>query len=181
MKGLRAGTRYAKALIEQAKDQSALEAVHKDVLLIQQSLDDSNELVLLLESPIVKTEKKIQILKEIYNGKVNDLTLKFLLMIAEQKRESALPAIIDRFIEVYNEEHGIATVQVTTATEISDDIRKELRKRIMQSYNFKQVELKEIVDEKLIGGMMIRIGDKQIDESIRRKLNQVHQELINGK
>src|SRR5690606_3803190 len=116
MKGLRAGKRYSKALIDLAKDQSSLDAVHKDVLLIQQSLEESNELVSLLDSPIVKTEKKIQILEEIYNGKVNELTLRFLLMVAEQKRESALPTILASFIEIYNEEHGIASVQVTTAT-----------------------------------------------------------------
>jgi len=181
MKGLRAGKRYSKALIDLAKDQSSLDAVHKDVLLIQQSLEESNELVSLLDSPIVKTEKKIQILEEIYNGKVNELTLRFLLMVAEQKRESALPTILASFIEIYNEEHGIASVQVTTATEISDEIRKELRRKIMESYNFKDIELTEVVDEKLIGGMVIRIGDKQIDESVRRKLNEIHQELINGK
>lgn len=181
MKGLRVGNRYAKALIGQAKDQSILDAVREDVLLIQQSLEDSDELMLLLESPIVKTEKKAQIIEEIYRGKLKDLTLKFLLMVTEQKRESNIPSILNSFIETYNEEHGIATVQVSTATELSDSIKKELSKKIMESYNFKNIDLSEVVDEKLIGGMVIRIGDKQIDESVRRKLNEVHQELINGK
>lgn len=109
IRGSRAGTRYAKALIGQAKEQNILEAVHKDVLIIQKSLDESNELLLLLESPIVKTEKKIQILQEIYKGNIHELTMRFLLMLAEQKRESALASVLSSFVEIYNAEHGIAS------------------------------------------------------------------------
>lgn len=180
MKGSRAGKRYAKAFIGLAKEQSILEAVHKDVLLIQNTLHESNELLLLLESPIVKTEKKIHILKEIYEGKLHELTMRFLLMLAEQKRESALPSVLSSFIEIYNIEHGIASVDVTTAVELDKDSRKKLIEKLRSSYSFENIDLKEHVDEKLIGGMIVRIGDKQIDESVRRKLNEIQQELINA-
>ena len=180
MRGLRAGTRYARALIGQAKEQSSLEAVHKDVLLLQETLKKSNDLLLLLQSPIVKTEKKKTVLEQIFKGKVQDLTLQFLLMMTEKKREGALPIILSSFISQYNEKHGIAVVQVKTATPLSDKNRKEIEEKVKSSYHFNSVQLKETVDERLIGGIVIRIGDKQIDESIRKKLNEIHQELINA-
>src|SRR5690606_13352037 len=104
----------------------------------------------------------------------------FILMLATQKREAALEGILQSFIAQYNAKNNIAEVQLITATEISDSLREQLLEKIKQSYNFSSVTLEEKIDKDLIGGMLIRIGDKQLDESIRRRLKDVHQELLNA-
>lgn len=180
MQGLRAGSRYAKALMDQAHEQDSIKNIHADVMSLRETLSNSPDLVSLLQSPVVKTEKKKDILKKIFEGNISDLSLKFILMLASHKREAAMEHILQSFIAQYNEKNNIASVQLTTATEISDALRKQLLEKIKETYNFSSVTLEEHIDEDLIGGMLIRIGDKQLDESIRRKLKDVHQELLNA-
>lgn len=180
MQGLRAGKRYAKALMKLSEEQNSLEKIHGDIQTLEQALKNSPELRSLLQSPVVKTEKKKEILSLIFKGKISELSLKFILMLAGQKREAALESVIENFIAQYNEKNNIASVQVATAVPLSDELRGQLLDKIKKAYNFSSVDLRESVDENLIGGLLIRIGDKQLDESIRRKIKDVHQELLNA-
>jgi len=180
MKGRRAAVRYAKSFMQIAREKSLLEELKGDVEGILKAIRESDELSIFLNSPLVKIDKKKVILEKIFKSKVNGLSLKFILLIADQKREALLEGICEEFIKQYNKEHHIATVQLTTANKLTDNLRKEVLAFIEKNYDFKSVELEEIVDEELIGGLILRIEDKQIDGSIKGKLQDIKQELIHA-
>ena len=180
MKGHRAAVRYAKSFMQIAKEKSLLEELKGDVEGILNAIRESVELSSFLSSPLIKIDKKKVILNQVFKSKINDLSLSFIMQITDQKREGILETICEEFIRQYNIEHNIAKVHLSTATKLNDAQRKEALNFIDKHYDFNAVELEEVVDEDLIGGLVLRIEDKQIDGSIKRKLQDIKQELIHA-
>ena len=178
MKGVRAAVRYAKALLQLAQEKNLVETVIADVKLIHNTIEENRELGLMLKSPLIRGEKKGSILASIFGSKINQLTLKFVQLVVDHKRENSLLAICDMFINKYNELKNIAIVSITTTQTLTEELKAEVVTKIKSEYKFSEVELIENIDESLIGGMILRIGDKQLDASIRRKLTNIKQELI---
>lgn len=169
MKQSRATIRYAKSLISISKEQNSLETSFNDMLLVSSICSSNKDFVNLLKTPIVKTDLKIKILNELLAKSISDLTLSFIILIAKKKREILLPEIAECFIALYKNNKNIKEVSVVTAKPLDDDLRKEVMSYIEKQSNSK-IELKEIIDESLIGGAIIRMDDKQLDASISSKL-----------
>ena len=169
MKQSRATIRYAKSLISISKEQNSLETSFNDMLLVSSVCSSNKDFVNLLKTPIVKTDLKIKILNELLAKSISDLTLSFIVLIAKKKREILLPEIAECFIALYKNNKNIKEVSVVTAKPLDDDLRKEVMSFIEKQSNSK-IELKEIIDESLIGGAIIRMDDKQLDASISSKL-----------
>ena len=169
MKQSRATIRYAKSLISISKEQNSLETSFNDMLLVSSVCSSNKDFVNLLKTPIVKTDLKIKILNELLAKSISDLTLSFIILIAKKKREILLPEIAECFIALYKNNKNIKEVSVVTAKPLDDDLRKEVMSYIQKQSNSK-IELKEIIDESLIGGAIIRMDDKQLDASISSKL-----------
>lgn len=180
MKGVRAAVRYAKALKQFAQDKNNLEAIYADVKLIHSTIVENKDLRLMLRSPLIKSSKKKEVLNLIFDSKVDGLTVQFIQLVISHKRESILELICVDFISQYNELKNIAKVSVTTPKKLTDALRNQLIEKIIKDYNLSQVELDEVVDESIIGGMILRIGDEQLDASVRRQLNDIKQELIHA-
>jgi len=161
-----------------AKEKNILEKVISDIKLVQTSIQSNKELSLFLQSPLIKLDKKSKAISSIYQNKVDDLTLKFIIQIAIQGRENQLLDICKKFIDLYNEANNIAEVNVTTASTLDADMRNRILSTIKEKYNYSHLELNEKVDEDIIGGMILRIGDKQVDGSIRRQINDIRKELL---
>ena len=178
MKGVRAAVRYAKALRQLAEEKNLLDAIVADVKLIHNTIEKSRELELLLQSPLVKSDKKGEVLSSIFGSKINELTLNFIKQLLSQGRENILKTVCEEYINQYNAIRNIAKVSVTTSVPLTNELRTELVQKIKSDYNLSEVELTEKVDQNLIGGMVLRIGDKQLDASIRRQLNDIKQELV---
>ena len=177
MKGSLAAKRYAKSLLSLALENGSLDKVHSDMLLVNQVISDSKELRVVLGSPIIKTEKKIAILSEIFKGKVTELSDKFIGLAAEKGREALLPAIASAFESAYRAYKNISTVEVTSAIALSDEQKKKIL-ALAAKQGVENAEVIEKVDPALIGGFVMRMGDKQIDASISNKINTLKQELI---
>jgi F-type H+-transporting ATPase subunit delta len=178
MKGTRAAIRYAKAFLKLAQEGKVLEEVVKDAKMVSSLIEESRDLELLLASPLVKAEKKHTILNQIFDGKVNHLTLKLINLLVKQKREVLLHLVCDELINIYNEINRIARVNVTTAVKLDEELKELLLGQLRKAYNLSSIELKETVDPELIGGMVMRIGDQQLDASIRRQLKDIEKELV---
>jgi F-type H+-transporting ATPase subunit delta len=178
MKGVRAAIRYAKALMQLAQDNKSIDAVVSDVKMIYNLINQSDDLRMLLSSPLIKSDKKQSILTSLFNGKVNDLTLKFIQLVVEQNREGSLAVIADEFITIFNEKNNIAKVSLTTAAALDDKSREMILNTIKEKYKFSEIQLEESVDSELLGGMIMRIGDKQMDASIRGQLRKIENELV---
>lgn len=177
MKGSLAAKRYAKSLLSLALEQGSLDSVHDDMLLVNQVISDSKELRVMLSSPIIKTEKKIAILSEIFKGKVTELSGKFIGLSAEKGREALLPAIASAFESAYRAHKNISTVEVTSAIALSEEQKKKILE-LAAKQGVENAEVVERVDPSLIGGFVMRMGDRQIDASISNKINTLKQELI---
>lgn len=178
MKGVRAAIRYAKALMQLAEENKSLDTVVADVKMIHNLVEGSADLRMLLSSPLIKSDKKQSILTSLLTDKVSDLTLKFIQLVVEQNRESNLGVIAEEFIGIYNENNNIAKVSLTTATALDTNSRDLILKTIKEKYNFSEIQLEESVDADLLGGMVMRIGDKQMDASIRGQLRKIENELV---
>jgi F-type H+-transporting ATPase subunit delta len=171
MTDLRAASRYVKSLLGLAVEQNALEAVHADMQLFAKVCAENRQFVLLLHNPIVKHDKKRDILERVFKGKVHPLTMAIFDIITRKNREPLLPAIAREFHTAYNVYKGVGTAVITTAVPLDATLRAEIERIAKGLSEKKQVELKEVIDSEMIGGFVLEVGDKQIDASIKNKLN----------
>jgi F-type H+-transporting ATPase subunit delta len=176
MKETRAANRYAAALLDLALEKNSLDKVKQDMDLIKKTCSQNHDLVLLLNSPIVKSDKKIKILTEIFKGKISDLSLSFITLVANKRREGILPQVCDEFIGLYNTYKGIQLVEVTSVDGLDDNLRKKVYE-LVKGNSKSEIELVEKTDKDLIGGFILRIGDKQIDSSIVRSIKKMKNNL----
>jgi F-type H+-transporting ATPase subunit delta len=169
--------RYAKAFFGLAKEKGLTSELRKDARLISSVCNESNDFILMLESPVVKSSQKVKIISNIFNGKVNPLSLNFLVLIAGNKREKYIPGIFRNLEDLYRQEEGIKTAVLTSAQAIDASVVTQISKMLEKEYNAK-VELSEKVDEKLIGGFVLRVEDQQYDASISTQLKKIKEQLL---
>ena len=170
MSEYRIASRYAKSLLDLADEQGSLEEVNKDMLMFSQLAAENRDLVLMLKSPVVSHDKKLAVLNEIFDKKVHKLTLAIFQILTKKHREAYLVAIATEFHHQYNVRKGIEEATVTTTFPLDAKLRKEFE-AIVAKISGKKVELTEKVDEKIMGGFVLKIGDRQIDDSLSSKLS----------
>ena len=173
MRNTRATSRYAKSLLELAKEQNTLELCKTDMASVVSLCQNSRELALLLKSPVVKTDKKLAIIAEVFVG-CSPLALSFIKLITKKKREALLFDIAQGFLDLYKIDQGIETATLTTAVALDEDTRQQVLDFIKKQ-GVSQVDLTEQVDESLIGGAILRLGDKQLDASVARQIKDLKQ------
>jgi len=169
--------RYAKAFFSLAKEKNLQETLKSDVELIFSICEKSSDFILLLETPIVKTMKKVELFTLIFSGKIHDHTLNFLKLIAENKREIYIPGICRNFLSLTRKDQNIKTAVLTTASEIETDTVKKIKKLIEKELGTK-IELSTKVNSNIIGGLILRLEDKQCDASVTTQLKKIKQTLL---
>jgi F-type H+-transporting ATPase subunit delta len=162
--------RYAKSLIELAEEKGVTENVQKDMKLFDEVCDQNRDFVLALKSPVVKHLKKMEILRSIFKNKVDPMTMSIFEIITNKNREIILPALATEFLRQYDLLKNNLTAEVTTVSELNDTQRKEFIK-IVADATGKNVRLQEKVNENLIGGYILKVGDRQLDTSVKKRLN----------
>ena len=170
-------TRYAKSLLGLVAEKGNLEEAFNDMLLIKKTCSENRDLVVLLKSPVVNAEKKVSILTAIFEKSVSKVTMLFITLITKNRRESAVPEIADAFIAQYKTMKGITIASVTSATVLADDAKKKISDLVQKEVGG-TVELEMQVNPELIGGFILRIGDKQLDTSILNKIGDLRQEFM---
>lgn len=171
--------RYAKSLLDLAKEQGITETMYTDMKFLKQTLAQNRKLALILKNPIVRAEKKNAVVKAVFGGRLNAVTMSFLQIVARKNREAIVDAIADEFIAQYDRMKGIERATVITTIPLTDTLRERFRAMVTQATGGKLVELEERIDSKLIGGYVLRVGDQQIDGSIRSQLNELRLQFMN--
>lgn len=171
-----AARRYAKSLSEIANEQNASEDLAADMRLIASTIEQSRDLHVLLQSPIVRTDKKLSILNTIFGGEIGTISLRFIEIIVRKKREKLLGDIAGAYLDLHRQKQGIVLADITTAVEITDEERAKARELIGR-WGGDSVELNEKVDPSVIGGFLIRVGDKQYDDTIAGRLHDMRRQL----
>ena len=164
--------RYARSLIQIANEKGAVDNVYADMRMVLAGVKKLRDLHLLLISPVIKTDKKIQVFKEIFSGQLTQITEEFIILLAKKRREAYLEKIAEEFISQYKEQMHIVTAIVTTAIPLDEAARNSV-KEILKKHYKSEVEIVEKVDPKLIGGFIITIGNKQVDMSIQHQLGEL--------
>lgn len=173
----RIATRYSKSLLDLAVEQNKLDRILEDVQALKKATAQ-RDLNLLLKSPIVNPTKKASILKEIFGGKVDELTMAFVNLIVTKGRESLLPEIAEEFIQQYRTMKNISTIKLTTATPWTAAQIEGIRTKVIGALsNMDDVEIVTSVDADLIGGFVIELGDKLYDASVAHKLDKLRKEF----
>jgi F-type H+-transporting ATPase subunit delta len=176
----RLAARYAKSLLGLAIETGQLEKVYTDIQWLQAVTKSSRDFVNLLRSPIVKGDKKLSILNAVTKGKISDLTAAFNRLLVTKGRESYLPEILGAFIRQYKEHMNIQTVKLTTAVPVSEEIRKAVIEQLKKNTDMKNIELETTVDEELIGGFVLQMGDRLVDASVAYDLKAVARQFENN-
>ncbi|GAB2788496.1 F0F1 ATP synthase subunit delta [Rhabdobacter roseus] len=168
--------RYAKSLIELAKEKNVVDIVYDDMLLFKDTASKNRGLMLALGSPVVRHEKKLGILKALFSERVHPVSYTIFTIITKKNREAILDAIAEEYITIYNSYRGIQKATITSSTPLTDALRKQFSDMVAEATG-KTVELEEKVDDRLIGGYILRVGDRQIDASLRSRLNELRLEF----
>ena len=169
MSEVRVASRYAKSLIELAQEKSILEDVHNDLHLFEKTCQESRDLRLMLKNPIITSDKKLNAIKAIFGNSFSEVSMLFMEIVSRKNREPLLYSISQEVHRQYNILKGVESATVTTAIPLDNSLRSEFQSMI-QKISGKKVELNEKVDSKIIGGYVLQVADKQIDASVKTKL-----------
>lgn len=172
MANTRVASRYAKSLLRLAIEREILDDVYRDMVLFKDVCNENHDFVLMLRNPIISHDKKKAILYDIFEKKVTPSTLAIFDIITRKNREGFLPAIAESFEIQYRQHKGIEKAVIITATEITPDLRKQFSQEAMRLTN-KTIELEEQIDKSIIGGYILVFGDRQIDNSVKTKLQEM--------
>ncbi len=175
MSSYRITSRYAKSLLTLAIERKSLEAVYGDVLSISKIIADNRELAVMLKSPLLTPDRKVAVLKKIFEGKINELTYLFLTLLTNKGRESHLVDIFNAFIQQYKSLRGITSVKLTSAVKLDAVTVQNIVSGIKAKDGLSEIDLNEVIDESLIGGYIVEYNNKQIDTSVSRQLHKMRQ------
>ena len=170
MADLRVASRYVKSLLGLAVERGMLEEVHKDMLLFSKTCKENRGFVAMLRSPVIRHENKKEILRRLFSGKVNKMTMSIFDIITRKNREPLLPSIANEFHNAYNEHMGIGKAEVISSVPLEKDL-VEIIEGIARKLSGKpKMELHVKVNPELIGGFILNVGDRQVDASIRSQM-----------
>jgi len=176
MAGTRAAIRYAKAVLSLAKDQNTAEAVNIDMKQIATAIAKSDDLNVMLQNPVVRSSTKKKALLAVFNNS-NTITINLIDVLITNKRLSLLGEIALKVNQLYDRLKGTEVAMVTTAIPLTDNLKSKVLAKAKELTG-KDVEIKNIVDQSIIGGFILRIGDIQYNASITNKLNKLKREFI---
>lgn len=175
MKSSKVAIRYAQALLELAIEKNALGDVGRDMAYLSAVNDENRDFQLMLSSPVVKADKKIAVLNEIF-AEAQEVSRTFMALITKNGREAILPQIAAAFGELVKTHNGIVSATIISATPLDAQVKKQIVDKIQASVSGK-LEVTEKTDASLIGGFVVEMGDTRIDASVASKLAQLKQQL----
>ena len=163
--------RYALAVFELAQEERAVEAVAADFATLRQLMTASPELTRLIRAAVYSREEQAAGMNGVlHRMEAAPLTRRFILLLASKRRLFALADIIRAYTTLVAKQKGEISAQVTSARALSDDETAEL-KAILKSKLSRDVQLETRIDPALLGGLIVKVGSRMIDSSLRTKLN----------
>ncbi|NTU92402.1 MAG: F0F1 ATP synthase subunit delta [Chlorobiaceae bacterium] len=171
-----ASRRYASALLDVAVEANFLETVTEDLQKIQDVISGSRDLQMALKSPLVRGDKKASILEEIFRGQVGEKTMIFLKLLAVKKRANLLSEVVTEFGTLLDEKNGYLNADVKSAVRFSEEQARELVNGL-SARTGKKIRAKMSLDESLIGGFTVKIGDTILDGSVSHQLQLLRKSL----
>lgn len=172
----RAALRYAKAILNLATQKNLTDKVYAEMQNISKTIKDSRELQQFLNSPMLKADARLSVITEVFKNEDSEVTNALFKLLVTNKRLSLLPNVADQFIILYDKTKGIEIATVTTAIAMTTELEGIVMKKIKEAFK-KEISIKNVIDESIIGGFIIQVGDKQFDASVSGKLNNIRKQF----
>jgi F-type H+-transporting ATPase subunit delta len=169
--------RYSKALFESVKEKKKLDKVYVNMNLVLNTINENHEINDFLQNPLVTAAHKESMLTALFGKKVEVETIQLFKLLIQNKRELYIQSIARLFIDKYKSFKNIRTATLITAAPVNDSIKKKLIDLVKETYQA-EIELVEKIDEKIIGGFILRVDDQQFDASVHTRLAQIKQEFL---
>lgn len=169
---------YGDALFEEALRKQEVDALFEEVKGLQMIWRENQSLAELLDNPKIVKEEKIGIIKNIFDGRVSDDLMGFLAVIVDKGRQKEIPAICEYFVNAVKEYKNIGVAHVTSAVELNDGQKARLAEKLLNTTTYVEFEMDYQVDPSLIGGMVIRIGDRVVDSSVKTQIYDLRRSLL---
>lgn len=169
---------YGDALFADAMEKDQVSVRDEEVSALRTILSGQKEFLEILEHPQIPKEEKTELLKNVFSGRVSEEMLGFLVTVVEKGRQKEILAMFDHFTARVKEYKKIGVVTVTSAVPLSENQKRDVEKRLLETTPFLSLEVDYSVDQALIGGLVIRIGDRVADSSIRTRIEDLKRELL---
>lgn len=177
MNNPRLAGRYGKSLLDLAVEQNELEAVYADMKFLRGIFKSNKDFTAVFTSPVIAPDKKEKIIRAITDGRVSKLTSSFITLLVRKAREGVLPQIVNAFIDQYNQLKDIHRVKLTTAIPMSQELQDNIVHKIRTNTSVQNIELETVVEDELIGGFKLELGNILVDASVLRDLNDVKKQF----
>ena len=168
---------YGEALFMQGTETGKLQELYYQADFIKKTLDQEPELMDFLCHPRISAKDKFDSLLHIFGERISTDMEGFLHVVITKKREKELPSILGEFLEMTKDYLLVGTAYVTTPDELSLEQRNKVEERLQKTTPYDRLEMHFSVDESLLGGMVIRVGDRVVDSSVKTKLQNIKKEL----
>jgi len=168
--------RYAQAIFDMAKQQHQLDEQLAELIKVKLILEEHPPLSRALQSPTIPSSVKKSILQRVLAQRVSSTTLHFLYVLVDKGREAYVPLVVDCYKELLRQERGQVAVVVQSAAPLDAAFQREVEEKLL-AYTGKKVEISFEVDPDLIGGLLLRVGDRIIDGTVRHQMIQIHERL----
>ncbi len=170
---------YGDALLEAALEGQRVDALYEEAKSLAGVWEENPELAALLDNPKVVKEEKLELLENVFRNRISLEMLGFLITVVEKGRHKEIPSILEYFIGQVKEYKKIGIAYVASAVSLSDAQKAQVKERLLATTQYVEFEIHYTVDPSLIGGMVIRIGDRVVDSSIKTQLHELQKELMN--
>jgi len=171
----RAAIRYAKAILDLAKDQKSAAVVNTDMKAIDNAVSTSKDLSDMLQSPVVRTATKKSALLAVF-ANLNKLSVNLIDTLIENKRINILGDVAQKYNQLFDQSQGTQVAKVTTAIPLNDQLKAKVLAKVKELTG-KDAEIENIIDESILGGFILRVGDIQYNASIANKLSKLKREF----
>ncbi|KUK11103.1 MAG: ATP synthase subunit delta [Clostridia bacterium 41_269] len=168
--------RYAQALFMSAVEKNILDQVEEDLRLVVDEVEKNKDFKRFIDQQLIPPDEKIKVIEKIFEGKISDISMNFLKLVFRKRRERLLKEFLEEFVDLADSARGIEKVEITTAVELTSERREFVKNKISEIIG-KKVKLVEKVDPKILGGIVVKIGDKVYDGSVLNKLNALKRHL----
>ena len=168
--------RYAEALFQLSEEENITKEIYNELHDVVEVIKNNKELDNVLKSPLVAKNEKTQLIEALFNNKINNNLKNFLKILVEKGRISSLKSIELTFKELLNDKHNIIEGTVISAIALTEKQVKELEEKLSKKYN-KNVTLENKVDKSVLGGVLVRLGNTEIDGTIKTRLDGLKNQL----
>lgn len=169
---------YGDALFELALEKNSVDDLYEETGAVKDIFVEHGDLVKLLNHPKIDKEDKIHVVENVFKGKISDDLMGFITIIVRKDRYNDIIEILDYFVAKVKEYNKIGIAYVTTAVDMTDAQKKDVEKKLLDTTSYEKFEMNYSVDPELLGGIIIRIGDRVVDSSVKSKIDTLSKQLM---